>query len=260
MHRANGREVIVGISVVVGIRIVFVDVSVDSCLLPHEELRLLSEEGVDLIERLAPVSVGRRVLTVSDADDGKRIIGHKPVVVHRDLLAIFEAERLMVPGLSVLFDEQVQEFGLTDLQLVLRIHMEITAQDTQVVSDEVDVRIVQNVKSSWQISDAGDKVETAVVLLHIDVHIEHVLDGVGDFHLVESVLPTDVDLLHTGPEEGDRDDNGDDAETAAEESLALPADLQLLLEIVLVSVLGVVGFVAGYRLRLAVRVAAFELM
>ena len=78
-------------------RVIFPDVALDARNLMSEELRMLQQELVGFIFCLTPVVVLGSVETVSDTDRWKSILCHEPVVLHTDVITIFEAERLVIP-------------------------------------------------------------------------------------------------------------------------------------------------------------------
>ena len=78
--------------------VVFPDRAHHKRILHHEVRHLISEPFVYHLRGLAPVAILRCVLAVSDRDDGEGVIWVKPRLFDYDIVALLEADWLIVPA------------------------------------------------------------------------------------------------------------------------------------------------------------------
>ena len=104
---------------------------------------MLKQKVVDLVVGLAPVIVGGRILAVHQSYHRHFVFFHTPVVAHRHDITVFVADRLIVPGLLLLIQEDIKVLLTALEELVWLIDFE---SSRQLIRHELHIRVVQNVE------------------------------------------------------------------------------------------------------------------
>ena len=118
------------------------NLSLDSSLLRDQVRDVLSQPGVYLFVRLAPVTVFLGISAVRNDDDRECIRIVHPRSIQEDIVAVFEADRLLVPVELALLEENASEVFAARPELVLLVEVAATRPFVSVV---LDVGVVENV-------------------------------------------------------------------------------------------------------------------